>query len=41
VAFEGLEIIPGQRYVWMLSGKTTDNKLFQTQGGFVCYQRTH
>jgi hypothetical protein len=39
VAFEGLEIVPGQRYVWVLSGKTTDNKMFQAQGGFVCYQR--
>jgi hypothetical protein len=38
--FEGLEIVPGQRYVWMLSGKTADNELFQAQGGFVCYQRT-
>ncbi|MEJ2641934.1 MAG: fibronectin type III domain-containing protein [Desulfosarcinaceae bacterium] len=38
--FEGLEIVPGQRYVWMLSGKTADKKLFQAQGGFVCYQRT-
>jgi hypothetical protein len=36
--FEGLEIVPGQRYVWMLSGNTTDHRRFQAQGGFVCYQ---
>jgi hypothetical protein len=40
VVFEGLEFVPGQRYVWMLSGTTTDQTRFQAQGGFVFYQRT-
>jgi hypothetical protein len=37
--FEGLAIVPGRRYVWKLSGTTTDHALFQAEGGFVFYQR--
>jgi hypothetical protein len=37
--FEGLAIVPGQRYVWKLSGTTTDHAVFQAEGGFVFYQR--
>lgn len=36
--FEGLEIIVDHRYVWTLSGKTTDKKDFYAEGGFVFHR---
>jgi hypothetical protein len=38
VTFKGLEIIFDHRYVWTLSGKTTDKKDFYAEGGFVFHQ---
>ncbi len=38
VNLEGLEILPGQRYVWMLSGSTTDKSAFHAEGGFVFHR---
>jgi hypothetical protein len=35
LTFEGLEIGPGRRYEWMLSGETVDSQFFYAEGGFV------
>jgi hypothetical protein len=37
-AFTGLEIVFDQRYVWTLSGKTTQNQVFFSDGGFVLHE---
>jgi hypothetical protein len=37
-AFTGLEIVFDQRYVWTLSGKTTQNQVFFSEGGFVLHE---
>jgi hypothetical protein len=37
-AFTGLEIVFDQRYVWTLSGKTMQNQVFFSEGGFVLHQ---
>ena len=37
-AFTGLDIVLDQRYLWTLSGKTTQNQVFFSEGGFVLHE---